>query len=134
MRRRGLPVDSAWETFEGFVASMGRRPPCRRLARRDRSLGFGPGNCWWASSAEITAATAELKFDPASLAERARVVGLHPETLRSRLRAGLTWEQAVAKPLRARMGRAHLEALGEIAKAERQAPIPPFTPSTCPSR
>lgn len=134
MRRRGLPVDPEWETFAGFVVFMGQRPPGRRLARIDRSKGFGPGNCWWATSSEITAATSELKLDPSSLAERARVVGLHPETLRSRLRAGWTWERAVSHPIRARMSRTRLEALGDAAKAARLAPVQPFTPSTCPSR
>lgn len=50
---RGIGVCAEWQTFEGFFASMGRRPSRRHsLDRLDAKKGYFPGNVRWATSKE----------------------------------------------------------------------------------
>lgn len=47
MRRRD-DFDRAWaDDFEKFLRDMGDRPAGTTLARRQKKLPFGPGNCVW---------------------------------------------------------------------------------------
>lgn len=49
---RGVSVCAEWATFEGFLASMGLRPPGTSIDRIDPSGDYEPGNCRWATAAE----------------------------------------------------------------------------------
>lgn len=47
---RGITVDQAWQSFEQFVADIGPRPtPGHTVDRINNDLGYGPGNCRWAT-------------------------------------------------------------------------------------
>lgn len=49
---RGITVCDEWLTFEGFYASMGRRPDGLSIERRDNNKGYCPENCYWATMSE----------------------------------------------------------------------------------
>ena len=50
---RGITVDPAWNTYEQFLADMGRRPsPKHTLDRKNNDLGYSKGNCRWATRKE----------------------------------------------------------------------------------
>lgn len=50
---RGIVVCQRWrDSFENFIADMGRRPPGLTLERKDNSKGYEPSNCKWATWTE----------------------------------------------------------------------------------
>ena len=45
----GVKVCSEWQTFQGFLDSMGERPPGKTLDREDAFGDYEPNNCSWAT-------------------------------------------------------------------------------------
>lgn len=51
---RGIKVCPEWEDFSVFYADMGPRPNGTSIERRDNSVGYSKGNCYWATPTEQT--------------------------------------------------------------------------------
>lgn len=48
---RGISISKEWDTFAGFISSMGHRPPGTSIERKDVNGNYEPGNCVWISNA-----------------------------------------------------------------------------------
>jgi hypothetical protein len=56
-RYKHVSIDPRWlgpQGFDNFKADMGDKPPNMTLDRIKNELGYGPGNCRWATHAEQT--------------------------------------------------------------------------------
>lgn len=100
---RGIAVCAEWRSFERFLADMGPRPRGATLDRIDVNGNYEPDNCRWASAKtqgrnrrNTTIITALGRSAP--LTEWAELTGLQSVTIRGRLRAGWSDEEAVTLP------------------------------------
>lgn len=91
---RGIRVCERWLTsFENFFEDMGLKPTLKHSLDRypDRDGNYEPGNCRWATSyeqAQNLKSTKLLNYNGKvqSQAAWARELGIHPVTLRERLK------------------------------------------------
>jgi hypothetical protein len=104
---RGIRVCDRWRNdFSDFLADMGPRPSARHsLDRRENSGNYEPSNCRWATAKEQsrnrrTSRRIAHNGETKTLAEWAEVSGLNPLTLRIRIHAGWSMEDALSRPLR----------------------------------
>jgi hypothetical protein len=101
---RGITVCARWEnSYENFLADMGRRPSGRSLDRIDNNLGYEPGNVRWATRAEQacnTSRTMRAGPDHVAVAAIARQHGHNPMTVWGRLLGGWSLERALSTPVR----------------------------------
>jgi hypothetical protein len=86
----GINVCERWRTFDVFRRDMGPRPNGHVLARRDRTGGYTPENCFWEpreESARRCRSTMTVTYmgETLLLAEWARRTGLRKRTIRSRI-------------------------------------------------
>jgi len=103
---RGVTVCDAWsDSFETFLADMGRRPsPAHSLDRINVDGNYEPSNCRWATNLQqqrnhrknrrIT-----FRGETKCLSEWAESIGLGRSTLSKRFLAGWDVERALMEPL-----------------------------------
>jgi sugar diacid utilization regulator len=101
---RGIKVCKRWQKFENFCADMGDPPPGMTLDRIDNDSDYSPENCQWATIQEQNNNKRnnrmfEYRGEEFTITQLARQVGMHPETLRYRLRNGWSLEKAVETPV-----------------------------------
>lgn len=93
-------VCDAWRSFVSFYADMGDPPsPGHTLDRIDNDQGYGPSNCRWATRQEQ--AENRRNVQPLTVGGRtqtikawSREVGVSATTIRRRLSAGFSVEEA----------------------------------------
>lgn len=98
---RGIKVCERWRSFENFIADMGRRPGLEyTLDRVDTNGDYEPGNCRWATRVEQMSNTTRSRYVEYggklyTVAQLARLTGMKPRTLYSRLDKGMAVEDAI---------------------------------------
>lgn len=102
---RGIDVCERWLKFENFLEDMGERPDGLSLDRVNNERGYSKENCRWATHHQQarnrrTSRLITVKGETMTLAEWCERIGIDRGTVSSRLRAGLTPEQALFSPVR----------------------------------
>ena len=103
---RGIAVCDRWnDSFENFLADMGRRPgPGYSLERIDNDGPYSPENCRWATRREQYRNRRPNRFltfngKTQCLTDWAAEIGCSAETLRGRLKSGMSVEEALTRPV-----------------------------------
>jgi hypothetical protein len=98
---RGITVCDRWRnSFPNFYADMGPRPsPKHSIDRINNDGDYEPGNCRWATRNEQNRNTRQVRMithnnQTKCLKDWCRELGLVYQTMRYRMRAGLTFERA----------------------------------------
>ena len=100
---RGISVCERWRVFADFLVDMGPKPtPKHTLERKDNERGYEPSNCCWITRKEQNnnqRRTHRLTIgaETKSVTEWAEKRGVNPNTVYSRLKAGLSPERALQK-------------------------------------
>jgi hypothetical protein len=98
---RGITMCDRWaNSFEAFLADMGRRPPGTSLDRIDNDGPYAPGNCRWATrqeqnSNQRTNRRVILRGESVTVAEASRRAGIASYLVYGRLNHGWTLERAL---------------------------------------
>ena len=102
---RGISYDPRWKDFTNFLADMGMRPaPNDELDRINNNGNYCKENCRWVTRQQNLNNTrvnhvVVYNGQQMTASELARQVGLRPNRLLARLRAGFTLERAISMPL-----------------------------------
>jgi hypothetical protein len=102
---RGISVDPRWDDFTVFFTDMGPRPgPKYTVDRIDGNGNYGPENCRWATRLEQAQNTSRVHLvtwdgQTRTIAEWARIAGINKDTIRGRLRRGLSPAEALTRPV-----------------------------------
>lgn len=105
---RGITVCDRWNDFNLFLEDMGTRPSAEySLDRIDNERGYSPENCRWATRIQQTNNTGRTNYvihngAKIVLMDIVRETGIHPETIRNRLRRGWDYERIIMSPLKPR--------------------------------
>ena len=111
---RGIRVCDTWQTYAGFMQDMGIRPPGATIDRIDNDGHYEAANCRWATrfeQAQNRRDTSQLTMQgrtqsvTAWCREYSKVAGIPTNTIRSRIDAGLTWDEAARLPVVAKYSR-----------------------------
>ncbi len=102
---RGISICAAWHEFEHFYIDMGDRPAGTSLDRINVDEGYCPENCRWASATvqqrnRRDAIMVEWRGKTKNIHDWAEQLGLVMSTLKNRLGAGWSVEEAFTTPAR----------------------------------
>lgn len=97
---RGISICPQWESFEGFLADMGKCPEGMSIDRIDTNGNYTAENCRWATRSEQannTRANVVIEYQDKKMTRTQweRELGLGATTLRGRIRAGASLEKAL---------------------------------------
>ncbi len=101
---RGITICDRWmNSFENFLADMGPRPEGMTIERVEVNGGYAPENCVWASyhaQSRNTSRNIKVAFQGKTqcLKDWAAELGMDFYTLRGRLKAGWSVQDAFTKP------------------------------------
>lgn len=119
---RGITICERWLVFDNFLAEMGECPEGLSIERRDNNGNYEPGNCYWATDREQNnnnSRTTFLEFrgQRKALSYWAEEFGISLKTLRSRLKAGRTVEDALtaARPSETHCPNGHPRTSANVA-------------------
>lgn len=102
---RGIAVCERWHSLVSFASDMGERPSSSHsLDRIDNSGNYEPSNCRWATKREQAQNTRRnvlvaWKGEMLPAVVVAQIVGIKPCTLRSRIKKGWSFHDAVTRPV-----------------------------------
>lgn len=97
---RGIRVCDSWfQSFLSFYRDMGSRPVDHSLERNDVNGDYTPDNCRWATRDEQASNTRKNRWieyggETKTITQWGREFNLYPQTIGSRLKRGLSVEQA----------------------------------------
>jgi hypothetical protein len=104
---RGITVCDRWRgSFEAFAADMGEMPsPKHEIDRIDTNGHYEPANCRWRTHREQmwnvrTNVMVEYRGETRCIAEWCAILGRNVGTIRSRLKRGMSVEEAFTLPQR----------------------------------
>ncbi len=107
----GITVCERWNSFENFLADMGRAPsPKYSIDRKDNDKGYSPDNCRWLDK-KGQARNRRTNFfishegNRRTLSEWEEITGLKAATIRGRIDMGWTVVRALTEPLGPNHGR-----------------------------
>ena len=101
---RGITICEKWLDFAGFFEDMGQPAEGMSLDRINNEGNYEPSNCRWATNRENSQNRRSSMFltingKRAVASEHCRDFNLKTGTFFSRLRAGMTPEEALSKPV-----------------------------------
>ena len=101
---RGIKVSDEWQKFDNFLADMGVAPDNMSLDRIDVNGNYEKSNCRWVTHKEQMNNTRVNIFidwngKTQTLSQWSEEIGMQYQTLRARLNAGWSVEDAMTKPL-----------------------------------
>lgn len=101
---RGITVCDGWKSFQYFVDDMGIRPDKHTLDRINVHGNYNPENCRWATAKQQARNRTDTKLvthngQSRTLVEWSEIYGIKTVTLIKRLRSGMSFEDAVARPV-----------------------------------
>lgn len=105
---RGITVCERWQSFDNFLADMGKRPsPDLSLERERNNDGYSSTNCKWATKAEQSnnrRAQHLVEFDgrEQTVTRWENELGMKRGRLSNRLFAGWSIERAITTPINSR--------------------------------
>ena len=95
---RGIQIDASWKKFSNFFADMGVRPEGTKLDRVDPNGNYEPDNCRWSRNLSFNRSNTnwfEVDGERLPLAHAARRLGIWPNSIYQRLKAGWSRNQIV---------------------------------------
>jgi hypothetical protein len=126
---RGIGIAPEWRhDFNAFLAHIGPRPNGGTIERVDNSKGYIPGNVRWATRREQARNKRNnvwltFRGETLLLADWARRLNIGESTIVTRLKRGLTVEEALTKPAKPR-GRKPFDPEPESYDAPFESPLP----------
>lgn len=99
---RGITLCDKWQTFEGFLEDMGKRPNGCTLERLDNNKGYEKSNCVWATIEQQARNTRQNKFitfngETLCMTDWAKKTGIPYPTIQDRRRKGLSPSEILAR-------------------------------------